>query len=127
MKILKNSNKHNSARQQLSARNGYQFLEFGENLDTIYQSIVELQDTVSALTREVKEIQLLKLESLNKDYLTPDDLDKNFGLSKRLQQDERTLGKLPFLKKGDGSKILYTVEGFRIYIKENFIAFNSKK
>lgn len=97
-------------------------------------SIALLAEQIEHLTGEITNIRLLMIDLLKQnaemklellaegdtDYFTIEDVSRFFDISARLQQQDRTDKKLGYLKKKDGSKILYSKEHIKVYLANEF-------
>jgi|GEM_PF-2072757 hypothetical protein len=109
----KNTNSHFS-------RGSYQYVDISEGIQTLYDQILSLTNQVALLNQQVSELMLHRVEMHQKDYLTIKEVAKLFDFSPRLQQEERSAGKLGYIKKNDGGKVLYHKDHIGDYISKYF-------
>ncbi len=102
----------------------YLIAELTEEIKWQRQEIIAFRGAVMELNAQVKGMALQKARELNKPYYTIEDVTELFGFSGRLQQEERTEGRLRYLKKEDGKKILYSLEHLTAYIEKHFVESN---
>jgi hypothetical protein len=101
-------------------RSGYGILEISESFSEMVNAVIELKEQVHLLNRRHDELTLQRLEQMPKDYLTIEEVEKLFDISKRTQQEERTTKKLGYIKKIDGAKILYTHHHIKQYLADYY-------
>jgi regulator of replication initiation timing len=107
----------------LNAR--YAMLEVTEVLEQLVAQIAALKDQVGQLRKEQQELQLQQIEK-TKEFLTIEDVEKLYDISRRTQQDERAAEKLGHRKKENGNKILYEPKHIRDYVKDHYAEYPAK-
>jgi hypothetical protein len=103
---------------------GYAAIEIHEGFTALSEMISQLKQEISLLSRSHNELLLKRLHQSKKDYLTIEDVEELFDISKRTQQEERSAGKLLHLKKIEGNKILYTHQHIEEYLKQHYQEIN---
>jgi hypothetical protein len=102
-------------------------------------SIGMLAEEISNLTEEIEHVKFLMADMLKQnadlklhlssttdiDYFTIEDVNRLFDISPRLQQQDRSEGKLSYLKKKEGAKILYSKEHIQEYLSQQFEEYKS--
>jgi uncharacterized protein YlaN (UPF0358 family) len=76
---------------------------------------------VQSLVNQISAINLEKLQLANKEYFTVKEVAEIYDISERLQQEERSAGRLGYLKKEEGKKILYTVKNIKSYLNTYYV------
>ncbi len=111
-----------TARTVPSYLNSNYNLLVAEMLDDLRSQFAGFSSRIDEVIKLQKDLLLIKISLTPQEYFTIDDLERLFGFSKRLQQDERSSGKLIFIKKIDGAKILYRSQDITEYINNYFIS-----
>jgi len=117
---MKNYASPRSQYSNLKPQGGYEILGLHEGMESISDQLKDLKKEILNLNKQVAEIQLQKLSNSQKEFLTIEDVQKLFDLSRRLQQEERSNGRLTFIKKLDGNKILYRHDDIRDYMNKYY-------